>query len=213
MKKAKKGTGVKNIVYNHIANNIREYIIIILIFIIGIIAGVIFVNNSSDAQKTEINTYISNFVTSLKNTENTIDKTALLKDTIKNNILLAILLWFMGCTVVGVPIVYAIIAYRGFTLSYTIASLMATLGGKGIIFSISALFIHNILFIPAIFALAVSGIRLYKSIMKDKRKENIKLEICRHTIFSILVGLVLIGAAFVEVYISTGFLQNYIKYV
>ena len=213
MKKTKKGTGVKNIIYNHIANNIKEYIIIILIFIIGIIAGVIFVNNSSDTQKSEISTYISNFITSLKDSENTIDKTALLKDTIKNNILLAILLWFMGCTVVGVPIVYAIIAYRGFTLSYTIASLMATLGGKGIIFSISALFIHNILFIPAIFALAVSGIRLYKSIMKDKRKENIKLEICRHTIFSILFCLMLIGAAFVEVYISTGFLENYVKYL
>ena len=213
MKKTKKGTGVKNIIYNHIANNIKEYIIIILIFIIGIIAGVIFVNNSSDTQKSEISTYISNFITSLKDSGNTIDKTALLKDTIKNNILLAILLWFMGCTVVGVPIVYAIIAYRGFSLSYTIASLMATLGGKGIIFSISALFIHNILFIPAIFALAVSGIRLYKSIMKDKRKENIKLEICRHTIFSILFCLMLIGAAFVEVYISTGFLENYVKYL
>ena len=194
MKKKKKGTGVKSIIYNHIAENIKEYVIITLIFVIGIIIGVVFINNSSDSQKNEINTYITNFVNSLKDTNNTIDKTALLKDTIKSNVLLAILLWFMA-------------------LSYTIASIMATLGGKGIIFSILTLLLHNIIFIPAIFALAVSGIRLYKSIMKDKRKENIKLEICRHSIFSALFALILVGSAFIEVYISTSFIQNYVKYI
>ena len=127
MKKNKKGTGVKSVIYNHIVDNIKAYVIIILIFIIGIVAGVIYVNNSSNEQKMEITTYITNFVSSLKDTGNTIDKTALLTDTIKSNVILAILLWFMGCTVVGVPIVYAIIAYRGFALSYTISSLMATL--------------------------------------------------------------------------------------
>lgn len=213
MKKGSKGTGVKSIIYNHVADNIREYVIITLIFVIGIVVGVIFVNNASDIQKEEINTYITNFVNALKDTNNTIDKSALLKDTIKSNVLLAFFLWFMGCTVVGIPIVYAIIAYRGFALSYTISALMATLGGKGIISSISMLLLHNIIFIPAIFALAVSGIRLYKSIMKDKRKENIKLEICRHTIFSIFFCLILVGSAFIEVYASTSLMQNYVKYI
>lgn len=213
MKKGRKDTGIKKIIYNHIADNIKEYAIVTLIFVIGIVIGVIFINNSNNQQKEEINSYITNFVNALKNNENTIDKTALLKDTIKSNILLAVLLWFMGCTVVGVPIVYAIIAYRGFTLSYTIASIMAILGGKGIIFSLAALFIHNIIFIPAIFAIAVSGIRLYKSIMKDKRKENIKLEIYRHSIFSIFFCIILIGSAFAEVYISTPILQSYVKYI
>lgn len=213
MKKKKKNTRVKSIIYNHIADNIREYVIITLIFVIGIVIGVIFVNNSSEVQKEEINTYITSFVNALKDTNNTIDKSALLKDTIKSNVLLGILLWFMGCTVVGVPIVYAIIAYRGFALSYTISSIMATLGGKGIISSIAMLLLHNIIFIPAIFALAVSGIKLYKSIMKDKRKENIKLEICRHTIFSAFFCLILVGSAFIEVYVSTPLMQNYVKYL
>ncbi len=213
MKKVRRRTEAKNVIYNHVVNNIREYTIVILIFIIGIVLGVIFVNNSNDTQKNEISLYISNFINSLKDNANTIDKTALLKDTIKNNVLLALLLWFMGCTVVGVPIVYLIVAYRGFAMSYTISSLMATLGGKGIGASIATLLLHNIIFIPAVFALAVSGIRLYKSIMKDKRKENIKLEICRHTIFSIFFCLILVCAAFIEVYCSTMFMQNYVKYI
>lgn len=80
-------------------------------------------------------------------------------------------------------------------------------------FSITSVFLQNIIFIPSILALAVSGMKLHKSIVKDKRKENIKLEITRHTIFCILILLMLELAAFVEVYISISLLQMCIKYL
>ena len=63
--------------------------------------------------------------------------------------------------------------------------------------------LQTIFIIPVIFALGVSGIKLYKSIMKDKRKENIKGEIYRHTIFSGIMSIVLIISSFIEVYISS----------
>ena len=63
--------------------------------------------------------------------------------------------------------------------------------------------LQNIIFIPVLFALAISGIRLYKSIMKDRGKENIKLEILRHTIFSAMLAVAMIVASFVETYAST----------
>ncbi len=55
--------------------------------------------------------------------------------------------------------------------------------------------------------------KLYKSIVKDKRKENIKLEITRHTIFSVLILFILEISAFVEVYVSTNLLQICAKYM
>ena len=55
--------------------------------------------------------------------------------------------------------------------------------------------------------MTVSCMKLYKSIMKDKRRENIKLEIIRHTIVSIILFLLLVIASFIEVYISTNILM------
>ena len=55
--------------------------------------------------------------------------------------------------------------------------------------------------------MGVSCIRLYKSIMKDKRRENIKVEIIRHTLISIALIIVLIVASLVESYISTNLLM------
>lgn len=55
--------------------------------------------------------------------------------------------------------------------------------------------------------------RLHNSIMKDKRKENIKLEILRHTLVSLLVLGILILSSFIEVYVSKNILLLIIKYI
>ena len=66
------------------------------------------------------------------------------------------------------------------------------------------LLLQNLLVIPAILALAVSGIKLYKSIMKDKTKENVKIEMLRHTVFSLIMLLVLIVSSCL-LYTSNGY--------
>ena len=73
--------------------------------------------------------------------------------------------------------------------------------------------LQNILFIPCMIALAVSGMKLHNSIMEDKRKENIKLEILRHTLFSIFILIILIFSSFIEVYFSKNILLLIIKYL
>ena len=125
--KRNKDSKIKEVLLTYIKNNIREIAIITIIFFIGIVFGIIFVNNSGQEQANEISSYINGFVNSLKNNMQ-IDKSELLKDALISNFLLAITLWFVGSTVIGIPIVYGMIAYKGFSLGYTLSSSMATLG-------------------------------------------------------------------------------------
>lgn len=204
---------IKEIVFSHIENNLREYIIFTVIFLIGIVIGVIFINNVSENQGLEINNYITSFVSSLKE-NNEINDFVLLKDSIKKNVVLATILWFMGSTVIGISIVYLIVAFRGFCLGYTISSMIATFGlWKGILFILSTIFLQYIIFIPCIIALSVSGMRLHNSIMKDRRKENIKLEVLRHTVFCAFILVFMIISSFIEVFVSKNILINIVKYL
>lgn len=199
-------------IVNHVINNKKEYILVTLLFLVGIFLGVMFINNSEESQLTEITNYMQQFIEKLKNTQN-LETSTLLKTTIMQNIVLAITLWFFGTTVIGIPIVFGIIMYKGFCLGYTIATVIATLGtGKGIIFILIALILQNIILIPAILAIGVSGFKLYKSIVKDRNKENIKVEVLRHTIFSVIMLCFLCISAMVEILISTNILKNFIKY-
>lgn len=208
----RKNNNFKELVFNHIYENLKSYIIVIIIFLIGIIAGVIFINNINETQITEIQNYINSFITSLK-TDSHIDKIELLKNSISDNLILIVSMWFIGSTVIGIPIVLGIVLLRGFCIGYTVSSIIGVLGvQKGMLFLFTTVFIQNLIFIPVIICMAVSCIKLYKSIMKDKRRENIKLEIIRHTVISIILLLCLVVASLVEVYISTNLFMLILKF-
>ena len=196
----------------HVANNKKEYVIVSILFVIGIFLGVFFINNVGQEPKTLITEYLNQFIEKLKSTED-LNLIELLKTSIGQNIMLAIGLWFFGTTIIGIPVVFGIVAYRGFCLGYTIAACISIMGiSKGIIFVLILLLLQNLLVIPAILALSVSGIKLYKSIMRDKTKENVKVEMLRHTVFSLIMLMVLIISSVIEIFVSTNILKLYIKY-
>ncbi len=196
----------------HVANNKKEYVIVSILFVIGIFLGVFFINNVGQEPKTLITEYLNQFIEKLKSTED-LNLIELLKTSIGQNIMLAIGLWFFGTTIIGIPAVFGIVAYRGFCLGYTIAACISIMGiSKGIIFVLILLLLQNLLVIPAILALAVSGIKLYKSIMRDKTKENVKIEMLRHTVFSLIMLMVLIVSSVIEIFASTNILKLCIKY-
>ena len=196
----------------HVLNNKKEYIIVSILFVIGIFLGVFFINNVNEEPKIQITEYLNQFIEQLKNTE-TLNNIDLLKTSIGQNIILAICLWFFGTTIIGIPIVFGIVVYRGFCLGYTIAAVIYVMGiSKGVLFVFILLLLQNLLIIPAILALAVSGIKLYKSITKDNRKENVKLEVVRHTVFSLIMLGILILSSVIEIFVSTNILKLCIKY-
>lgn len=204
-------TNLKQLVLEHIYENLNAYIIVVTLLIIGIVIGVIFINNANETQIEEIQNYINNFINSLKQDYH-IDKIELMKKSISDNLILIISMWFIGSTVIGIPIVLGIVVFRGFCIGYTGASIIGVLGTqKGIMFLLSTVLLQNLIFIPTILCMAVSCIKLYKSIMKDKRRENIKIEIIRHTLMSIILFLCLIISALIEVYISSNLLMLCVK--
>ena len=210
-KHMKKEHIIINKIKKHISINIKQYFIIAIVFLIGLVIGIVFINNIEEEQKIEIKNYLETFTNNINENYkiNTLD---LLKSSIINNAIFAFLLWFIGSTVIGIPIVYLIVGIRGFILGYTISSIAITFTfWKGIIFSICALLLQNIVLIPCIFALAVSGINLYKSIIKNRGRENIKVEILKHTLFSGTIAVILLGSSLIESYISSNLLMIFSK--
>lgn len=206
----KKKSEILLAIKDNILNNTKSYFIVIIIFTVGIFLGVMFINQTEN--KTEIEKYINTYVDETKVIQNG-DYLGELQKDIKNNIILVLLLWFAGTTIIGLPIVLGIILFRGFCLGYTIASCVYVLGKmKGIIFIIITVFLQNIIFIPALMVLGVSCIKLYTSIVKDRRRENIKLSILKHSIISFIIMIILILSSIIKIEISYRLIVNLIKY-
>lgn len=193
-----------------IINNAKSYFIVLIIFAVGVFLGVMFINQMQE--KSKIEQYINTYVDETKGLENG-DYLSELQNDIFSNVGLVLALWFAGTTIIGIPIVFGIILVRGFCLGYTIASCVFVLGRiKGIIFILITILLQNIIFIPAIMILGVSSIKLYKSIIKDRRKENIKLSILKHSIVSTGIMFALILSSIIKIEISYRLIVNLIKY-
>ena len=198
------------VIRDDIVNNTKSYFIVFVIFVVGVFLGVMFVNQIGD--KREIEDYINTYIDETKSIQNG-NYFGELQNDVKNNIVLVLLLWFAGTTIIGIPIVLGTILFRGFCLGYTIASCVYVLGRmKALIFIGITILLQNIIFIPAIMILGVSSIKLYKSIVKDRRKENIKPAIIKHTVLSAVILIVLIMSSIIKIEISYRLIVSLIKY-
>ena len=213
MSRVRRKSKIGTIIYNHIINNKREYLTVTILFFIGLIISIIIFNNSNEETLDEISTYLNNLFNNIKNYEN-IDLLKILKEAIIYNFTITLLLWVGASTIIGIPIVYGTIILKGFSIGYTISSILIVFGQwNGLLISISLLLLHNIIFVPTMFAISVSGVKLYKSIMKNKQRENIKLEILRHTVFCFIMLLGMLTSALVETYLSTNISVILLKYI
>lgn len=203
---------ISNVILEFIQTNSKNCLILLIIFFIGVLLGVIFVNNCKETQENQIKSYIQNFVDGIRENYK-ISSTKLLWNAIMKNFITALVLWFLGLTLIGVPLIYLFIGYKGYCIGFTAASIIATLGGaKGTLFIASTMLLQNIIYIPIIIALATSSVKLYKKIMEDRRRENIKTQILKHTIFSVFMLVILILNSFIEAYISGGISSMLLKY-
>lgn len=196
---------MRKILLRYILLNKKNFIILITIFIIGLFCGVILVNNSSKYQKNEITLEINNLITSIKESTS-INRLDLLMLSLKRNCTLILIIWLLGCTIIGGIFIYLAILYEGFLLGYTMSALIAVLGVRnGILFSITSLLIQNLIFIPAILLISENGIKLYKGLYN--KCINIKEEVIRHTMIMFISIMLSIISSILEVYISMNILM------
>ena len=201
---------ISQILYKHIQINAKDYLILSIILIIGVMIGVFIINNLDENSRSEINGYINGFINIIKNENFEVDKMKLTQNIMVNNIKIIAIIWISGTTIIGIPLIYIITIYKGISIGYTVSAIMLTMGNvKGLLFSISALLLQNIIIIPVILMLNVSSLRLYRNLIKRSKTVNIKAELIKHTIicFSMIIPIIIAS------FISSFFSSNLICYI
>lgn len=163
------------------------------VIIIGIITGSIFFTMISNNDKTEVINLINNFFSNIENT--TFDNGLAFKNSLITNIVLLSLIWILGMSIIGLIFNVFIIYIKGFIIGFSISSLIATLGIKGIIYSFIYVFPSQIINIITIIILGIYSIifslYLIKLIMQRKaNNRNIFKKYIIIFIFSILASVI-----------------------
>ena len=181
----------------YIKKNKVTYISVVVTFIIGVCIGIFITFKIPKAEKENIDNYLNNVIQIAK--DNKIDKQYLFKEKLLDNLKSIGVIWLLGCTVIASFTIYIFMIYKGIIFGYITSIIFVILGlNKGIKFLLPTIVIKNIIFLPIIFLLSTSGIRLYKEIIK--RKINIKQELLKHTIIMFISSIFAVIVSCIDSY-------------
>ena len=179
------------------------YISVIIAFIIGAIIGIFVTFKIPKSDKQNVKSYINNTIEIAKAKK--IDKQYLFKQKLIENFKTLGIIWLLGCTIIASFTIYIFMVYKGILFGYIITIILVVLGfEKGFMFLLWTVIIKSLIFLPIIFLLSTSGIRLYKEIIK--RKINIKQELLKHTIIMLISCVFAIIISCIDSYFLTGLL-------
>jgi stage II sporulation protein M len=193
-------------IIDHIGRNARLYLGLIIAFVVGICAGAFTVNGLGGLQAQELKNYVEGFLKLLGNQE--LNNAELFKRGFVDNIKVAVLLWILGVTIIGIPFIFIAIGIRGFIIGFSAGFISSAFGIQGVIFILLTVIPKEIIILPSILCLGVSGINFSLSIIKRRKHAAISSPTVRSSLASyLLLGLFLIGlisgGVLVEAYISS----------
>lgn len=187
-----------NAIVEHIHENFWLYIITLLCTCIGIVLGIYTVGYMDASDKNELIKVINDFTLNISAYD--IDHKAIFLESLKNNIPLIAAIWFLGLTMVGIPVILIADVLKGFTIGFAVSFMINSLGFKGIWVSILGIMPQNFIYIPCIIISSVLALEYSLMLIKNK---GTKVYFSKNTMNA---GIYSIAFLFIIVVMSVGFL-------
>lgn len=198
----------------HLADNIWIYIIIVVMFMLGISLGAFAVNNIDEVSKTDARTYIEGFLALTSNNE--LQSAYILKQSIKFNLYFTLVLFFSGLVYLGILIIPVLIAFRGFCIGFSIAFLTGNLGNNGFLLSLCSVLPQNLIYVPVIIVMGVTGFNYSLLTLRNKyfkRFGAVQNLFASYAFSTLILLILLVAGCIVEAYITSMIVKAITPYI
>jgi len=190
---------------NSIIKQKNIYIFLIGLIVVGLIAGILFWFAIGNEDKLLVTNDLTSFFTSIKD-GNSINYFSSLLNSIITNLLYVVLIWLLGISIIGLPIILFMLAIKSFIVGFSISSIVAIYGFKGILGAVVYTFPHQFIFLLLLVLLGFYAIsfciKLFKYLFL-KQVINFKDGMRRYLKILILSCLIAVVISLFETFIST----------
>lgn len=177
-------------------------IFILGLIVIGITCGAIYYNLITKNDLELVKTSITSFFNSIKvNNVNSVQ--ALINSLINENFII-IIIYLLGFSIIGIPLIIILIFGKGFVLGFTLSGLIDIYAYKGSLYSFIYLFPTKIISIFTVVLISYYSIKFSLLLIRlifNKKIINIKKEIKQYTFILILSLILTIISSLYESYL------------
>lgn len=173
-------------------------VLVVFFFLLGAVVGVTVLYYLPEEEVVSLSKYLDGLWKSLS--ENPPSRGVLVGETILRNLKMALAFWFLGLTVVGLPLVLLLLLWRGFVLGFTAGFLIVHKSWLGIILVLLGIIPHNLLYVPALLAGGIFSMVFSLQLIKGNpwTAGTLLQRILQYTWWMLIVTLFLCAAGFLE---------------
>lgn len=185
---------------------------LIIISIAGIITGSVFMTILDPNDRILINDTLESFMSQYGQINT---KIYLINNSIIN-FLYILLIWILGISIIGLPIVILIVFIKSFLISFTISSFIIKYKYKGILLGIIYNIPHNIINLIIYIYLGVYSVKFSLSIINtiiNKKSFNLKRMFNKYLVVLVISFIFIIITTLYETYLMPLFLKKIIKVI
>lgn len=195
-----------NFIQRHFLDNISIYTFIMVLFLMGIIFGAVIVNSLSSQHQEDLFFYLGQFFSQVGEGE-MVPQEELLKSSFLHNVKMAGLIWIMGISIIGFPLIFLLLFLKGIVVGFSVGFLVHQMGWNGLLLAFGSLLPQNIFIIPVFIYIAANAvglsIKLIKKIFVRQSPHYPLVPVFAKYILGFIVALVVLTvAASVEAFIS-----------
>lgn len=188
--------------------NKKIFVFLFVLMLMGIIAGSIFTTILNSSDKELVINHLNEFVDNINN--NKLDYLFALKNNIITNISYVILIWLLGISVIGLPIIIIMFFTKCFILGFSVGAILTTFKLKGILVSLVYVFpgqVISLLFLLLLMMYSMSF--TFKMIYAILKKKSIDFKLIMNKYFKIL--LIVLGVIILMSLCDTYLMPRLIK--
>lgn len=188
----------------HVENQKSLYIFVTVLFMMGVIFGAVIVNTLDPMQKEGLLNYLSYFFRGLGQ-DAIADSEVAFQHALGDHLKTVGLMWILGLSVIGIPLLLVFIFLKGLVIGFTVGFLVSQLSWKGLWFAVVAVVPQNLLVIPALMIVAVSGINFSILLVKNRlihHRGTIYPQFVSYCILVTCMSAVLFISSLIEAYLS-----------
>lgn len=182
--------------------NLNLYVFIGVLLLSGAVFGVLLVNALTLAQQQELADELKSYWTTFAEPSR-LNEAAAFWDRFGLYAKWLALIWVLGLSVIGLPLLLALDFLKGVLLGFAVGLIVRELTWKGVFVSLVALGPQNAIVVPALMIASVSGARFAYYIARERlfrRKGRLLPPFLAHTYVSLAMLAVLMLAALYEAY-------------
>lgn len=151
---------MKEKIQNHLETYGKSYLILFIIFAVGVVLGITLLNNTNEIAKEQVKNYLTNSIENIDRKK--ISYFVLFKNSFLEKVQFIIFVSLISLSLIGKYGAIALILLKGFSIGYSISSIIFAYGaGKGTLIVLSLILLTEIMFIPTLFYVVITSIQMF----------------------------------------------------